>query len=188
MALDLGNDIQATNKKGETPLHAAAYWGMDSMVQFLVDQGAEVNAQNKIGQTPLSIAVGVQRPGNEFYSWPNLQVLLKTLGGIVPPAEIEGRIGIFVGDARCPELRVALGEPKDFTGGVSPGHTEFIFSADAGTEYTNGSCADLQIGVGVRVTGIRETNQVGGDGSLTAEHIELTEEVSEPAATGIASR
>ena len=110
-------------------MHAAAYWGMDSMVQFLVDQGAEVNAQNKIGQTPLSIAVGVQRPGNEFYSWPNLQVLLKSLGGVVPLAEIEGRIAIItlVGDTRCPELRVALGEAKDYKDSVA-GQTEFIFS------------------------------------------------------------
>ena len=185
MALDLGNDIQARNRQGETPLHAAAYWGMDSMVQFLVDQGAEVNAQNKIGQTPLSIAVGVQRPGNEFYSWPNLQVLLKSLGGVVPLAEIEGRIAIItlVGDTRCPELRVALGEAKDYKDSVA-GQTEFIFSANTGTEYTNGSCADLQIGVPVRVTGNRETNQVGGDGSLTAQYVEFTEEVSEPAATG----
>ena len=175
MALDLGNDLQATNKYGETPLHAAAYWGKDSMVQFLVDQGAEVNALNRVGQTPLSIAVGVQRPGNEFYSWPNLQVLLKKLGGVVPPAEIEGRIAILVGNVRCPQLRVALGDATDFERGAGDaGYTEFVFSADADTEYTNGSCADLQVGVAVKVTGTRETNQVGGDGSLRAEYIEIT--------------
>ena len=158
MALDLGNDINAKNKYGETPLHAAAYWGKDSMVQFLLDRGAEVNAMNRVGQSPLSIAEGVQRPGVEFYSWPNLQVLLKKHGGIVPPAEIEGSIAIFVGAARCPALRVAIGDPEQYVGGLSPGHTEFVFSADEGTQYTNGSCTDLKVGVKVKVMGIRQTN------------------------------
>ena len=187
MVLDLGNDINAANKHGETPLHAAAYWGKDRMVQFLVDHGAEINAVNKIGQTPLSIAVGVQRPGNEFYSWPNLQVLLKKLGGVVPPAEIEGPIAMFVSDARCPQVRVVLGDPEDFVGGLSPGYTEFVFSADAGTEYTNGTCVDLKVGVRVKVTGMRQSNQVGGDGSIFAEHIEIEQTETEIAEVASAS-
>ena len=84
---------------------------------------------------------------------------------------------------------MALGEPKDFTGGVSPGHTEFIFSSGRCRhgihQWQLRGPADWR---GCEGDGQPGDHQVGGDGSLTAEHIELTEEVSEPAATGIASR
>ena len=179
LALELGNDINAANGYGDTPLHAAASWGKDSMVQFLVDRGAKVNAVNKIGQTPLSIASGIQRPGNEFYSWPNLQVLLKKLGGLVPDAEIEGPITLFVaGMVTCPQLRVALG---DFLKDNSLGdNTAFVFSVDASTEYTNGSCADLKLGVKVKVRGRRQQSGDGGDGSIIAKHVEI-EKAATPA-------
>jgi ankyrin repeat protein len=173
LALEKGNDINAVNDAGETALHAAAYWGKDSMVQFLVDHGANVNAVNKIGQTPLTIAEGTQRPGNEFYSWPNLQVLLRKLGGVSPAAEIEGPIAIFVAGSVCPEPRMALGRPVDYSGGLAPGYTEFVVSVHADTEYTNGGCADLKIGVKIKVKGTRDIN---GDGSVVAKQIRIEQE------------
>ena len=173
LALEHGNDINAANEDGETALHWAAHWGRDSMVQWLVDHGAHVNAMNKLGQTPLSIANGTQRPSADFYSWPNLQVLLRSLGGTVPDAEIEGPIAIFVEGPACPQRRLALGRSEDFSGFFTAGHTEFIATIDANTEYTNGSCADLEVGVTIRVTGPRD---VDGDGSVLAKRVRIVRE------------
>ena len=170
LALEKGNDINAVNDDGETALHWAAHWGKDSMVQFLVDHGAHVNAMNKRGQTPLSIANGTQRPGAELYSWPNLQVLLRELGGVTPEAEIEGPIAIFIERQPCPRRRLALGRAEDYAGFFSAGHTEFIVTTDAETEYTNGSCANLEVGVTIRVTGVRD---VDGDGSVFAKQVQI---------------
>ena len=173
LALELGNDIHAANDDGETALHWAAHWGRDSMVQFLVEHGAHVNAMNKLGQTPLAIANGTQRPGGAFYSWPNLQVLLRSLGGMIPDAEIEGPIAIFVEGPPCPQRRLALGSPEDFSGFFTAGHTEFIATIDANTEFTNGSCTDLEVGVTIRVTGPRD---VDGDGSVLAKRVRIVQE------------
>ena len=170
LALEAGNDITAANDDGETALHWAAHWGKDSMVRWLVDHGARVNAMNKRGQTPLAIANGTQRPGGDFYSWPNLQVLFRSLGGMMPDAEIEGPIAIFVEGPPCPHRRLALGRPEDYSGFFTAGHTEFIVTIDADTDYTNGSCADLEVGVTIRATGPRD---VDGDGSIFASQIQF---------------
>ena len=173
LALETGNDINAANDDGETALHLAAHWGKDSMVQWLVDHGAHVNAVNKRGETPLTIANGTQRPGADFYSWPNLQVLLRSLGGVTPEAEIEGLIAIFVKGPPCPHRRLALGRTEEYVGGLSPGHTEFVVTTDADTEYTNGSCTDLEVGLTIRATGPRD---VDGDGSILAKRVRIVQE------------
>ena len=173
LALETGNDINAANDDGETALHLAAHWGKDSMVQWLVDHGAHVNAVNKRGETPLTIANGTQRPGADFYSWPNLQVLLRSLGGVTPEAEIEGLIAIFVEGPPCPHRRLALGRTEEYVGGLSPGHTEFVVTTDADTEYTNGSCTDLEVGLTIRATGPRD---VDGDGSILAKRVRIVQE------------
>ena len=41
IALELGNDVNAANDKGETALHAAALAGLNSVVQYLVDHGID---------------------------------------------------------------------------------------------------------------------------------------------------
>jgi ankyrin repeat protein len=65
LALELGNDINATNDYGETALHGAAHTRNNALVQFLVDNGARVNvkttrafalAQGPAGQTPENYA------------------------------------------------------------------------------------------------------------------------------------
>jgi ankyrin repeat protein len=66
LALELGNDINAVDKNGETAMHGAAYKSFPKMVQFLTDKGAKIdvwNHKNKWGWTPLRIAEGY-RPGN----------------------------------------------------------------------------------------------------------------------------
>ena len=62
MLVELGNDVQAANDRGETPLHGAAYRGAPSIVEYLVEQGARMDARSEQGWTPWTIANGV------FYS------------------------------------------------------------------------------------------------------------------------
>ena len=60
-ALDLGNDINAVDKNGETAMHGAAYKNLPGAVQFLADKGAKIevwNQKNRLGWTPLLIAEG----------------------------------------------------------------------------------------------------------------------------------
>jgi ankyrin repeat protein len=64
VALELGNDVNAVNKDGDTPMHGAAYKQFPSVVRYLAEHGADVsiwNRKNKQGWTPLRIAVGVHR-------------------------------------------------------------------------------------------------------------------------------
>jgi ankyrin repeat protein len=62
MLVELGNDVNAVNDRGETALHGAAYRGANTIVQFLVDKGAKLDVRSKQGWTPWTIANGV------FYS------------------------------------------------------------------------------------------------------------------------
>jgi uncharacterized protein len=59
LALELGADVKAANRGGQTALHAAASTGLDPVVQLLVEKGAAVNARDRIGQTPWSIAEAI---------------------------------------------------------------------------------------------------------------------------------
>jgi ankyrin repeat protein len=60
-ALDLGNDVNAVDKNGETAMHGAAYKNLPGAVDFLAAHGAKIevwNQKNKQGWTPLTIAEG----------------------------------------------------------------------------------------------------------------------------------
>lgn len=64
--LDLGADVNAVDKHGETVMHGAAYQSRWQLVQLLADRDARIdvwNQKNKLGWTPLMIAQG-HRPGN----------------------------------------------------------------------------------------------------------------------------
>jgi FOG: Ankyrin repeat len=55
-ALDAGADIDARNKKGETPLHVAIIGRNKAIVQLLLDRGADKDARDKSGLTPYLLA------------------------------------------------------------------------------------------------------------------------------------
>ena len=62
LALKLGGDVNAVDKKGETAMHGAAYKHVPSVVRFLAENGAKVevwNHQNDRGWTPLKIVEGI---------------------------------------------------------------------------------------------------------------------------------
>jgi ankyrin repeat protein len=51
-----GAAINDAGQFGWTPLHAAAYQGLNDVIKYLVANGADLNAMDSFGQTPLSIA------------------------------------------------------------------------------------------------------------------------------------
>jgi ankyrin repeat protein len=62
VALKLGGDINAVDKKGETAMHGAAYKHVPSVVRYLAESGAKVeiwNKPNARGWTPLRIVEGI---------------------------------------------------------------------------------------------------------------------------------
>ncbi len=76
---ELGFDVNFVADTGETALHAAAYRGANSVVQYLFDKGAKLDVPDKAGRTPLQVADGVEY-GNSFAANPHTAVLLRKLG------------------------------------------------------------------------------------------------------------
>jgi ankyrin repeat protein len=56
LTVELGGDVNAANRAGDTALHSAAALGMDTLIEFLAGRGANVEARNKAGRTPLAAA------------------------------------------------------------------------------------------------------------------------------------
>jgi uncharacterized protein len=76
---ELGADVNVVSDLGETAMHAAAYRGANSVVQYLFDKGAKLDVVAKDGRTPLIVADGVEY-GNSFAAQPQTAVLLRKLG------------------------------------------------------------------------------------------------------------
>jgi ankyrin repeat protein len=76
---ELHADVNAASDVGETAMHAAAYRGANSVVQYLFDKGAKLDVVANDGRTPLIIADGVEY-GNSFAAQPQTAVLLRELG------------------------------------------------------------------------------------------------------------
>jgi ankyrin repeat protein len=72
-------DVNFVADTGETAMHAAAYRGANSVVQYLFDHGAKLDVIDKSGRTPLAVADGVEY-GNSFASQPHTAALLRKLG------------------------------------------------------------------------------------------------------------
>jgi ankyrin repeat protein len=67
LALEVGNDVNAVDKNGDTAMHGAAYKQMPGAVRLLAERGAKVeiwNRKDKKGWTPLQITIGVHRGMN----------------------------------------------------------------------------------------------------------------------------
>ncbi len=91
VALQLGNDLNAVDKNGETVMHGAAYKHAPTVVRFLAGKGARIevwNQPNAKGWTPLKIAEGVQRGMNIVSSPPTAATLREVIGAaatVAPP-------------------------------------------------------------------------------------------------------
>jgi len=82
VALDLGNDLNAVDKNGETAMHGAAYKHVPSVVRYLAERGARTdvwNRPNSKGWTPLKITEGVQRGMNIVSSPPTAAVIREVM-------------------------------------------------------------------------------------------------------------
>lgn len=79
LAVEMGGNINASNKFGETALHAAVYHASNKIVKFLVESGANINAANWADQTPLLAANGHLYSGT-FVRYPETAALLESLG------------------------------------------------------------------------------------------------------------
>jgi ankyrin repeat protein len=79
MVDELGADVNAVSDLGETAMHAAAYRGANSVVQYLFDKGAKLDVVAIDGRTPLIVADGVEY-GNSFAAQPQTAALLRKLG------------------------------------------------------------------------------------------------------------
>ncbi|MDO8794185.1 MAG: ankyrin repeat domain-containing protein [Vicinamibacterales bacterium] len=82
LAIDMGVEINAADKLGETALHTAAYLGHDQVIKYLVEHGASVNQRNKRNETALRIAMGVDRGALRFPGYPAAATMLRSLGGV----------------------------------------------------------------------------------------------------------
>jgi ankyrin repeat protein len=75
--VELGNDVNATDNRGYTALHGAAYLGKNDMVNYLVEKGAKVDAKSRAGDSPADMANGPTRFGQPH---PETVALLEKLG------------------------------------------------------------------------------------------------------------
>jgi len=61
---ETGGFMRDVRTKGETPLHRAAAYGDEAMIQYLLDQGADRQARDAHGNSPISWASEHLRPGS----------------------------------------------------------------------------------------------------------------------------
>ena len=114
VAVQLGGDVNAVDKKGETAMHGAAYKNLPEAVKFLASKGARAdvwNARNQYGWTPLTIARGY-RFGN-FKPSPvtvaALEAVMTSAGVRIPTIEEENPKGY---DIYAPENQKKLQEQR----------------------------------------------------------------------------
>jgi len=99
-AIELGNDPNAVDKNGETPMHAAAYKNVADAVRYLATHGAKPevwNKPNSHGWTPLTIAEGY-RFGNFKPSPPTVEAFLEVMKaqGIQPAESDKNGISDYI--------------------------------------------------------------------------------------------
>lgn len=72
LLVERGADVNAAGQFGWTAMHAAAYQGLNDVIEFLAAKGAGLDTKDGFGQTPLSIANAIltRGLGNAYYQTP----------------------------------------------------------------------------------------------------------------------
>lgn len=72
--VEQGADVNAAGEFGWTALHAAAYQGLNDVIEFLAGHGANLDVKDRFGQTPLSISYAVitRDIGDAYYQTPRV--------------------------------------------------------------------------------------------------------------------
>ena len=83
LLVGLGTDVNSAGEHGWTALHGAAYKGVDSVVQFLVEKGAKMEVFDEYGQTPLSIANAVITVGSRDAYYQSSRVVRKSTSDLL---------------------------------------------------------------------------------------------------------
>ena len=81
--VELGADVNAAGEHRWRALHMAAYKGMDSVVQYLVEKGARMDVFDDYGQTPLSIASAVITVGVNDYYYQSSRIVRKSTADLL---------------------------------------------------------------------------------------------------------
>lgn len=84
LCAELGQDVNAANTMGLTPVMGAANRGSDDIIQFLVSKGAKLDVKDKEGRTPYNWAEGVFLATNAPQQKPSTMELIKKLSGARP--------------------------------------------------------------------------------------------------------
>jgi ankyrin repeat protein len=83
LLIDLGSDVNSAGEHGWTALHGAAYKGVDTIIQLLVERGARIEVFDEYGQTPLSIANAVITVGSKDAYYQSSRVVRKTTSDLL---------------------------------------------------------------------------------------------------------
>lgn len=78
LCVEHGADVNAVSKMGETPMHGAAFRGVNPIVEYLAEKGAKLDAKDSRGWSPLFIANGLSY-GDVFKQQPQTAALLKKM-------------------------------------------------------------------------------------------------------------
>lgn len=92
LAIELGNDVNAVDKNGNTAMHGAAFKQLPEVVKYLAEKGARVDVWNKkngSGWTPLRVAVGVHRGMNFRFHVPTADALREIMVRAGVSTEVE---------------------------------------------------------------------------------------------------
>ncbi len=81
LAHALGNDVNATDRRGFNAVHCAAYAGLVTVIDYLAAVGADLNHVARNGQSPLGVAEG-QHLAQFVGSQPAAAATLRGLGAI----------------------------------------------------------------------------------------------------------
>lgn len=73
-------------RDGASPLHLCCQWGLDTVVQTLVEHGANVNSRDSENKTPLHISIENQHPTiiTLLLCHPNIDLSLRDKAGLSP--------------------------------------------------------------------------------------------------------